>query len=311
MRFAYYAQERSKPVITFEVYPPKTEKGMANLGKLIPNLKALGPEMMTVTYGAMGTTQDKTLEIASRIQDEFGLPAAHHLTCVNASRDDMHGILAKIHDAGVRNIIALRGDPPSGEEEFTPPQDGFAHADELVRFINEFCDKEGRERFSIAVACYPEKHLQAPSMQSDLMYLKRKLDLGADCAVSQLFYDNDDWFAFVKQAREAGITKPLVPGLLPIASTRQIRMITSMCGARIPPALQVKLDKAGEDDTAALEVGIEQCIAQARGLLEYGVPGIHFYVLNRSANIKRIMDAIRPWIDGTAGAKAPAAKAAS
>lgn len=277
--------------ISFEVFPPRNDAAYATLMQILPELVELKPDFMTVTYGAFGSTQGRTLEIAALIRDRFKLPSACHLTCVGSSRDDLHRILDEIAAAGVKNIVALRGDPPQGQASFTPPVDGLAHASDLVALIRsrEFA---GKSRFGIAVAGYPEKHIEAPDLGADLVHLRDKVAKGADAVVTQLFYDNADYWAFLKKARDLGVKVPIVPGLMPILSGKQIVKITSMCGSGIPAALRAELDEAGEDNAKAEEVGVRWCIAQARELLEQGVPGIHFYVMNRSAHMKRIMAGI-------------------
>jgi methylenetetrahydrofolate reductase (NADPH) len=293
MRFLDYFSSRSAPVISFEVFPPKTDKAMEALRQTLPDLVALQPDYMTVTYGAMGSTRQRTLEIATLIKEQFGLEAACHLTCVGASRTMLDEILQGIVEAGIRNIVALRGDPPRGEETFVPPADGFAHANELVAYIRRFERQWGQGTLGIAVAGYPEKHLEAVDFNTDIASLKRKVDAGGDVIITQLFFDNACFFAFVERARAAGITVPIIPGLMPILSAKQITRITSMCGSSIPPALRADLDAAGDDDIKARTIGARQCIEQAQELLAHGVPGIHFYVLNAITPIKQIMAALR------------------
>ena len=288
MRFLDYFSG-DKPVISFEIYPPQTPRGMRALKtRVVPNLLKLNPSYMTVTYGAGGSTRAKTLEIASLIQNQFGLTAACHLTCVGSSRTDIDGILQAIRATGIRNIVALRGDPPRGEDAFVPPRDGFAHGNELVAHIRSIEPKE--DAFGLAVAGYPEKHLEAPDFETDIANLKRKVESGGDIVITQLFYTNDHFFRFVDRVRAANITAPIVPGLMPILSAGQIQRIASLCGAEIPAALQAQLNRATEDD--AVQVGIDQCIAQATELLGQGAPGIHFYVLNRSTHMRPIIKAL-------------------
>ena len=288
MRFLDYFSG-DKPVISFEIYPPQTPRGMRALKtRVVPNLLKLNPSYMTVTYGAGGSTRAKTLEIASLIQNQFGLTAACHLTCVGSSRTDIDGILQAIRATGIRNIVALRGDPPRGEDAFVPPRDGFAHGNELVAHIRSIEPKD--DAFGLAVAGYPEKHLEAPDFETDIANLKRKVESGGDIVITQLFYTNDHFFRFVDRVRAANITAPIVPGLMPILSAGQIQRIASLCGAEIPAALQAQLNRATEDD--AVQVGIDQCIAQATELLGQGAPGIHFYVLNRSTHMRPIIKAL-------------------
>jgi methylenetetrahydrofolate reductase (NADPH) len=293
MRFLDYFSSRSAPVISFEVFPPKTDRAMETLRQTLPDLVALQPDYMTVTYGAMGSTRQRTLEIATLIKEQFGLETACHLTCVGTSRTTLDEILQGIVEAGIRNIVALRGDPPKGEETFVPPADGLAHANELVAHIRRFERQWGQGTLGIAVAGYPEKHLEAVDFNTDIASLKRKVEAGGDVIITQLFFDNAFFFAFVERVRAAGITVPIIPGLMPILSAKQITRITSMCGSSIPSALRADLDAAGDDDVKARAIGARQCIEQAQELLANGVPGIHFYVLNAITPIKHIMAALR------------------
>ncbi len=265
---------------------------MHHLEQILPQVVALRPDFMTVTYGALGSTQERTLDIATTIQNRFSVPTACHLTCVGSSKSDLDNILQRIGAAGIRNIVALRGDPPAGETKFVAPKDGLAYANELVEFIRA-AEKAGRiGPVGIAVAGYPEKHVEAPDLKTDLANLKRKVDAGADCVVTQLFYDNRHYFSFVKAARDLGITIPIVPGLLPILSAKQVMRITSICGSCLPDDLKRDLEAAGDDPVKSEEIGVKQCIAQATELLDQGAPGIHFYVLNKSSHMMRIMDKI-------------------
>jgi len=293
MRFPEYFKDRRKPIISFEIFPPKTDKAMETLLQELPQLVALRPDYITVTYGAMGSTQERTLEIASLIRNRYDMETACHLTCVGASRTELDEILERIFSAGIQNIVALRGDPPKGENAFIPPPDGYSHANELVEHIRRFERQKGREHFGIAVAGYPEKHLEAPSMKEDIANLKRKVEAGADIIITQLFFDNNFFLDFVEKVRAAGIMAPIIPGLMPILSVRQIQRITSMCGSSIPLDLQRELDAAADDDEKAHEIGVRQCIHQAQDLIKQGVPGVHFYVLNKSTCIRQIMEALR------------------
>jgi methylenetetrahydrofolate reductase (NADPH) len=293
MRFPDYFKDGRKPIISFEIFPPKTDKAMEILLDELPQLVALHPDYITVTYGAMGSTRERTLEIASLIKNRYGMETACHLTCVGASRTELDEILKRILSAGIQNIVALRGDPPRGEETFIPPPDGYSYANELVDHIRRFERQMGRERIGIAVAGYPEKHPEAPNIEVDIANLKRKVESGGDIIITQLFFDNAFFFSFVKRVRAVGITVPIIPGLMPILSAKQIQRITSMCGSSIPPDLQRELDAAADDDEKANEIGIRQCIRQAQELIRWGAPGIHFYVLNKSTCIRQIMEALR------------------
>jgi methylenetetrahydrofolate reductase (NADPH) len=290
--FRDFYKNPDRAAISFELFPPKTDAAMDNLRQIMPELTRLRPDFMTVTYGALGSTQERTLEIASSIQNEYKLPTACHLTCVGSSRSDLDNTLDQIHATGIRNIVALRGDPPKGETQFVAPKDGLSHANELVAHIRAR-EKQGKVGpLGIAVAGYPEKHVEAPDLKTDLANLKQKVDAGADCVITQLFYDNRHYFNFVKAARDLGITVPIVPGLLPILSAKQVLRITSMCGSCLPPELQRDLELVGDDPQKSEDIGVKRCIAQATELLEKGAPGIHFYVLNKSSHMIRIMDKI-------------------
>jgi methylenetetrahydrofolate reductase (NADH) len=289
----YYKYGAKKPVISFEIFPPKTDRGMENLETALDELVSLGPHFITVTYGAMGTTRERTLEIASLIKNRFKLETACHITCVGSSRTDLDNLLKRICDAGIENIVAIRGDAPSGETGFVQSTDGYKYGNELVRHIREFETKTfGRRYFGIAVGGYPETHIEAPDMETDLVNLKRKIDAGADVVITQLFFDNRHYFSFVEKARSHGIETPIIPGLMPVISAKQIERITSICGASIPSSLKKRLDACKDDDEKARAIGISQCIEQSKELLSSGVPGIHFYVLNKSDHMKEIMDAL-------------------
>lgn len=290
MRFAeIYRQGR--PVISFEVYPPRDENAREALQRALPRLVGLGPDFFTVTHGALGSERGRTLETVGYIRRTFGMETACHLTCVGASRAELAEAIEQIGAEGVQNIVALRGDAPKGDaaKGFKTADDGFRFASELVKHIRRLERTRGIGPFGIAVAGYPEKHPEAPSAEADLANLKRKVDAGADVVVTQLFYDNADFFKFVAAAREAGIGVPIVPGLMPITSVRQIRTITEKCGARIPVELSRRMDEAGDDVERAMQVGVEHTIAQVEGLLAAGAPGVHFYVMNRSAHMERII----------------------
>lgn len=294
MLFSDYSNcEHKKPIISFEIFPPKTEKGYDNLKFELSILADLHPDFITVTYGAMGTTRERTLDIASLIKNQFEVESACHLTCVGSTKKDLDSILESIYSAGVRNIVALRGDPPEGEKNFVAPEDGYSYANELVEHIRNFETRTGKEgHFGLAVAGYPEKHVEATELDTDIANLKSKVDAGADIIMTQLFFNNDHYFDFVKRVRDIGITVPVIPGIMPILSAKQITRITSMCGTTIPEQLREQLDAAIDDDSKARDIGIEQCIKQSKELLLKGVPGIHFYVLNKSSHMIRIMEAL-------------------
>ena len=282
-----YAAKRAagRPVISFEFFPPKTEDGdRVLLEKTIPALLAARPDYCSVTYGAGGSTRDKTLMIVDRIRREYGLPTVAHLTCVNATREQIGDLLERIWALGVRNVLALRGDPPAGGE-FAATPGGFEYAAELVRFIRE------RHALCVGVAGFPEGHVACKAgKQVDWAYLKEKVGAGADFILTQLFFDNADYFEFRDHLTgKLGVTAPIVPGIVSILSGHQIKRFTAMCGARIPAPVAARLDELGEDDAAVTEFGIEYATRQCEELLRGGAPGIHFYTLNKAPATVRIV----------------------
>lgn len=273
--------------LSFEIFPPKTPAGEGALFEAIETLMAFRPSLVTCTYGAGGSTREKTLELTVAIRERFGVNTAAHLTCVGSSYEALRAWLAMAAGRRVENIVALRGDPPRGESRFIPADGGPAHADELVAFIRrEF------PQFGVGVAGYPETHQEAVSPEADLAHLKRKVEAGADVVITQLFYDNRDFFAFRRRYEQAGIRLPLVPGILPITNFAQVQRITTMCGAKLPPALVAQLEGRRDDAEAELEIGVAHAIRQCRELLDAGVPGLHFYVLNKATAPARILEAL-------------------
>lgn len=266
------------PVISFEFFPPKTEEGVETLYKTVQELRPCRPSFVSVTYGAGGSTRDRTLELVARIQRDLGITTMAHLTCVGSTKAEIKDTLERLHASGIRNVLALRGDPPKGESDFRPTEGGFAYATELVAFIREL-----GMGFCIGAACYPEGHVECPDMESDLQNLVQKVDAGADFLVSQLFFDNDDHHAFVRRARSAGITVPIVPGLMPVTNASQVERFTKMCGARIPQELYRRLRIVENDPAAVVATGVQWAVDQGRELLKSGAPGLHFYTLNRSS----------------------------
>jgi methylenetetrahydrofolate reductase (NADPH) len=273
-----------KPVVSFEFFPPKTEEGDRNLlTKTIPALLATRPDYCSVTYGAGGSTREKTLMIVDAIQRQHGLTALAHLTCVGHTREQVGELLGKIRALGCQNILALRGDPPAGGE-FTASPGGFEFSAQLVKFIR------ATGNFSIGVAGFPEGHIACKAgKQQDWKYLAEKVAAGADFVVTQLFFDNADYYEFRAVLTRLGVTVPLVPGIVPIQSATQIRKFTQMCGAKIPPALAARLDAIGADDAAAAEFGIEYATQQCADLLRQGAPGVHFYTLNKAPSCVRVL----------------------
>jgi methylenetetrahydrofolate reductase (NADPH) len=282
-----YAAKRAagRPVISLEFFPPKTDEGdRALLEKNIPALMQTRPDYCSVTYGAGGSTREKTLMIVDRIQREHRLTALAHLTCVNHTREQIAALLKKIQATGCNNILALRGDPPEGGE-FRPTPGGFEYSSQLVKFIRE------QGGFGIGVAGFPEGHLACkPGKHADWGHLKEKVEAGADFVLTQLFFDNADYFEFRDHvAGKLGVRAPLVPGVIAILSATQIKKFTQLCGARIPAALGARLDALGADDAAAAEFGIEYATKQCEELLRAGAPGLHFYTLNKAASTVRVL----------------------
>jgi methylenetetrahydrofolate reductase (NADPH) len=267
-----------QPVISFEFFPPKTEEGdRALLEKTIPALMQLKPDFCSVTYGAGGSTRDKTLMIADRIQRDHGLTAMAHLTCVQATQSQIAEVLAQARALGIKNILALRGDPPGGIGEFKRTEGGFEFSYQLVNFIRQMGG------FSIGTAGFPEGHIACPQGKyADWEYLKAKIDHGADFVLTQLFFDNDDFLVFRDyMVRKLGVTVPISPGILPILSTPQIKRFTALCGARLPDPLLRRLEEFGDDDRAVAAFGIEYATKQCEELLREGIDGIHIYTLNK------------------------------
>ena len=279
-------REAKRPVISFEFFPPKTEEGDQNLlQKTIPALLQAGPDYCSVTYGAGGGTRDKTLMIVDRIQREHNLTAMAHLTCVNATREQIGEVVAQIRSLGIKNILALRGDPPGGGSVFKKTEGGFEFAAELVRYIREL------DGFCIGVAGFPEGHIACTAgRQADWHHLKEKVDQGAEFVLTQLFFDNAEFFAFSDYVvNKLKVTVPICPGIIPIMSASQIKRFTTMCGASLPKPLLARLEELGDDDQSVTEFGIEYATRQCHELLRAGVPGIHFYTLNKADATVRIV----------------------
>ncbi len=277
-----------KIALSFELFPPKTAAGMTSLFRHVDRLVAFKPNYITCTYGAGGTTQDRTLDVVADVHQKFDLPVATHLTCVGRTSDQLQAYLEQARQRGVDNVVALRGDPPQGETEFRPVEGGFSYANELVAFIrSQFPD------MGIAVAGYPEKHQEAASLEVDLQNLKRKVEAGADVVITQLFYDNRDFFEFRKRCEQIGIGVPIVPGLLPVTNGRQVQRIASLCGAKLPAKFVADLEKYADDADGQFEVGVEHASRQTAELLDAGVRGIHFYVLNKSEATLRVLSNVQ------------------
>ena len=269
--------------ISFEFFPPRAADGIPGVFDTMEQLKAYSPHFISVTYGAGGSTRAFTEDITVRAKSAGQVEVMAHLTCVGQTVDELDGVLQRLEEAAVENIIALRGDPPRGETEFVAVEGGFRHASDLISHIRD------NYPFGIAAACYPEGHTESLDPDTDLEFAKLKVENGAEFLITQLFYDNDDYFKFVDRARAAGINVPIIPGLLPVLSAPQIRRFTTLCGSKIPDDLEAELVKYADDDDGAREMGVEYATRQAAGLWAAGVPGIHFYVLNRSYSVSKIL----------------------
>jgi methylenetetrahydrofolate reductase (NADPH) len=291
MRIDQILEER-RPVFSFEFFPPKTDEGQRNLEAALHDLKEDQPDYVSVTYGAGGTTRERTVEITKWIKEELGLEAMAHLSCVGEPTSRLREILDEIGEAGIDNVLALRGDPPRGETEWKAHPEGLHYSTELASLIAadyEYC---------IGAACFPEVHPEAKDLQSDLRFLKEKVEAGASFLITQLFFDNELYFDWVAKAREAGIGVPIVPGIMPITNYKQIKTITGMCGATIPAELSRELDERADDSEAVAELGTAYAALQCSDLLARGAPGIHFYTLNKSPATRAILAALRaaqPW----------------
>jgi methylenetetrahydrofolate reductase (NADPH) len=280
------------PVFSFEFFPPRTADGERNLYAALAELKTLEPSFVSVTYGAGGSTREKTIEIVKRIREEYGLEAMAHFTCVGATVAQLRATLDEMRDAGIDNVLALRGDPPSGEEMWRRTDGGLEYSRELVALI------AGDYPFAIGAACFPETHVDAESPQADLEHLVEKVAAGVDFLITQLFFDNAVYFDFVERARAAGIEVPIIPGVMPITRVGQIERMAAMCGASIPAGLRRELRARGEDSEAVLDFGVAYATLQCAELLAAGAPGIHFYTLNRSPATRAILSALKlakPW----------------
>ena len=281
------------PVFSFEFFPPKTEQGEQNLYAALAELRTLEPSFVSVTYGAGGSTRSKTIEIVNRIKDDYGLEAMAHFTCVGATVDELRATLDEMRAAGIDNVLALRGDPPAGEQDWVKTEGGLEYSRELVELIR------ADYPFAIGAACFPETHIHASSPEADIDYLAAKAAAGVDFLITQLFFDNAFYFDFVRRARAAGVTAPIIPGILPITQIGQLERMTRMCGARIPEGLRRELHARKEQPEAVIDFGVAYATLQCAELLAAGAPGIHFYTLNRSHATRAILSALkvhRPWV---------------
>ncbi len=269
--------------LSIEFWPPKTEKGDENLFREITVLKSLNPSFCSMTYGAGGSTREKTVDLVDRIHRECGMEVMCHLTIVGQSKEEVRSVLVNLKEKGIENMIALGGDPPQGVADWKPHPDGFRYSVDLVK------ETMAHQWFSIAVAGFPEVHPRAESREADLRYLKGKVDAGADAVITQLFFNNDDFYRYVGDLKKLGVSVPIVPGVLPILSVPQIRRFTALCGSKIPPRLAQLLAKVEDDEEGAVQLGIDYATQQCEGFLSFGVPGIHFYSLNKSRSVKSII----------------------
>jgi methylenetetrahydrofolate reductase (NADPH) len=284
----------AEPSFSFEFFPPKTDEGERNLGRALAELSRLSPTFVSVTYGAAGSTTEKrkTIDIVRHLKRDYGMEAMAHFTCVGATVAQLREMLDTMREAGIENVLALRGDPPRGKDQWTATEGGLSYSRELIELVRDEYD------FAIGAAAFPEVHIHASDPESDLRYLKEKVDAGARFLITQLFFDNQAYYDFVARARELGIDVPIIPGIMPITDAGQIRRITGMCGANIPAGLLRELELRGDQPGAVTDLGVAYATLQCADLLANGAPGIHFYTLNRSPATRAILSALRlmtPW----------------
>ncbi len=282
-----------EPVFSFEFFPPKTDEGEQRLWSAISELSVLSPTFVSVTYGAGGSTRDRTVRITGRILAETGMDAVAHLTCVGATREELLDVLGSYRDVGISNLLALRGDPPGGPgTPWTPTPGGLSHADELVRLAR------GAGDFTIGVAAFPERHPESPDLQTDARVLAAKQDAGASFAITQFFFDVADYFALVERTAAAGVTLPILPGLMPVTSVRQIERFSVLSGAAFPAELADRFHAVADNPTAVVDLGVDVATEMAEKLLAGGAPGLHFYTLNRSTATREIYTRLTSWTRG-------------
>jgi methylenetetrahydrofolate reductase (NADPH) len=283
-----------RPVFSFEFFPPKSPVGTENLNRALDDLRVLAPDFVSVTYGAGGSTRDVTIDIVDHIKRDLGLEVMAHLTCVNATVDDVRATLDRMRAVGIDNVLALRGDPPRGQERWTKTEGGLEYSHELVSLIRDEYD------FTVAGAAFPETHIHAVSAEDDLRHLKRKVDLGVEVLITQMFFDNAYYFDFVERARDAGIDVPIIPGVMPILSFDGLKRMATLSAAEVPALLESELTRRRDDEQAIGELGVSYATLQCADLLAGGAPGIHFITLNRSSATRAILSALRlmePWTD--------------
>jgi methylenetetrahydrofolate reductase (NADPH) len=278
----------SNPCFSFEFFPPKTEEGVQNLLNVIRELAELDPGFVSVTYGAGGSTRDRTVGLVTHVKGTAHIEAMAHLTCVGHTKDELLQVLDRLAEAKIENVLVLRGDPPKGEATFSATPGGFRYAGELVAFI-----RERDYPFCLGGACYPEGHVETASRDEDLKHLKEKVDAGLDFVITQLFFDNAFYFDFVERARRIGINVPIVPGIMPITSFEQVNRFVRLCGATVPMRLTLQLEKVKDHHEAVTQLGVAHATVQCMELLARGVPGIHFYTLNKSPATRMIVSALR------------------
>jgi methylenetetrahydrofolate reductase (NADPH) len=280
MKIGKVIKERGSS-LSFEFFPPKDEAGETRLFQTVAKLEKLSPTFVSVTYGAGGGTMKNTSRVIRRIKQETSLSPMPHLTCVDQSAGELKQILEDYKKGGINNVLALRGDPPRGTDKFTAPKDGFCYAIDLVKLAVLV------DGFSIGVAVYPEGHIEAPSLEKDMFYTKKKIDAGADFAITQMFFDNRYFYDFLERAEKAGITIPILAGIMPITDLERIRRFSKMCGATLPDKIVRRLEKAGPDEAA--KVGVELATEQCADLLGHGLRYFHFYTLNRAEAVSQIV----------------------
>jgi methylenetetrahydrofolate reductase (NADPH) len=278
--------QRKRPCVSFEFFPPKTDDGVENLMATVRALRILDPGFVSVTYGAGGSSRVRTLEVVKRIKNELDIESMAHVTCVGHSEDELRALFGELAAAGIENIMALRGDPPKGEEQFTAASGGFSYAVDLIAML------ERDFSFSIGAAAYPEKHLEAESLDADIANAVRKVRAGAEFLVTQLFFENDAYFSYVYRLREAGVDVPVLPGIMPITNYESIARLTKMSGASLPRRLRTELEARVGEPEAVAELGVAFTTLQCRELLARGAPGLHFYTLNRSPATRAVVSAL-------------------
>ncbi|MEJ7656277.1 MAG: methylenetetrahydrofolate reductase [NAD(P)H] [Thermoleophilaceae bacterium] len=291
MRIDEILEER-RPCFSFEFFPPKTDEGTESLFETVSELQHDDPAFVSVTYGALGSTRDRTLNIVKRIKQETSIEAMAHFTCVGATTEELRSTLDEMREIGIDNVLALRGDPPQGETEWRQTEGGLKYSTELIELVR------GQYPFAVGAASFPEVHPEAVDLEHDLRFLKEKVEAGATFLITQLFFDNDHYFSFVEAARERGIDVPIIPGIIPVTNFKQLKRITGMCGASIPADFERELAEREDDADAVKDLGVSYATLQCADLLSRGAPGIHFYTLNKSPATRAILAALRaarPW----------------